>query len=107
MDKEIKKLRLHQKEKRNTTSRQLMFEALGETNNSAYYDDINLIMHNYWGWDLPDIGDLEEQIMEDYVNTQQIYNGIPNKDRNASLNIQFRLFVHLKALGYPCTERGL
>jgi hypothetical protein len=101
---EIKKLPSTPEGKKKGTSRQLMFEALGETNNSAYYDDINLIMHNYWGWDLPDISDLEEQIMEDYINTQQVYNSIPNKDRNASLNIQFRLFVHLKALDYPCTK---
>jgi hypothetical protein len=101
---EIKKTPSTLEGKKKTTSRQLMFEALGETNNSAYYDDINLIMNNYWGWDLPDISDLEEQIMEDYINTQQIYNSIPNKDRNASLNIQFRLFVHLKALDYPCVK---
>ena len=86
------------------TSRQMMFEALGETSNSAYYDDINLIMHNYWGWELPDISELEEKIMEDYMITQQVYNSIPNKDRNASLNIQFRLYVHLKAIGYPCSK---
>jgi hypothetical protein len=90
--------------KKKSTSRQMMFEALGETNNSAYYDDINLIMHNYWGWELPDISELEDKIMEDYMTTQQIYNAIPNKDRNASLNIQFRLYVHLKAIGYPCSK---
>jgi hypothetical protein len=90
--------------KKKGTSRQMMFEALGETNNSAYYDDINLIMHNYWGWELPDISELEEKIMEDYMETQQIYNSIPLKDRNASLNIQFRLYVHLKAIGYPCNK---
>lgn len=86
------------------TSRTMMFEALNETNNSAYYDDINLILHNYWGWSLPDISHIEEQIMEDYMFTQQVYNNIPNKDREASLNIQFRLFVHLKAVDYPCSK---
>ena len=86
------------------TSREMMFEALSETNNSAYYDDINLILHIYWGWELPDISQLEERIMEDYINTQHIYNAILQKDRNASLNIQFRLYVHLKAVGYPCTK---
>jgi hypothetical protein len=86
------------------TSRQMMFEALAETNNSAYYDDINLILHIYWGWDLPNISHLEEKIMEDYIATQKVYNAIQNKDRNASLNIQFRLFVHLKAVGYTCNK---
>jgi len=101
---EIRKLSTTSEGKKKGTSRQLMYEALGETNNSAYYDDINLIMNIYWGWDLPDISDIEEKIMEDYINTQQVYNAIPNKDRNASLNIQFRLFVHLKALDYPCSK---
>jgi hypothetical protein len=82
----------------------MMYEALNETNNSAYYEDINLILHLYWGWSLPDISQLEDRIMEDYITTQQIYNAIPNKDRDASLNIQFRLFVHLKAVDYPCTK---
>ena len=101
---DIKKLPKTSEGRKKGTSRQLMFEALGETNNSAYYDDINLIMHIYWGWDLPDVSDLEEKIMEDYINTQQVYNAIPNKDRNASLNIQFRLYVHLKALDLPCNK---
>ena len=85
-------------------SREMMFEALSETNNSAYYDDINLILNTYWGWDLPDISQLEDRIMEDYIMTQQVYNSIPEKDRNASLNIQFRLYVHLKAVDYPCNK---
>jgi len=86
------------------TSRQMLFEALAETNNSAYYDDINLILHIYWGWELPNITKFEEKIMEDYIATQKVYNSIQNKDRNASLNIQFRLFVHLKSIGYPCNK---
>jgi hypothetical protein len=90
--------------KRKGTSREMMFEALSETNNSAYYDDINLILHNYWGWDLPNIVHLEDRIMEDYIATQQVYNSITQKDRNASLNIQFRLYVHLKAVDYPCSK---
>lgn len=101
---EIQKLALTPEGKKKGTSRQMMFEALGETNNSAYYDDINLIMHNYWGWELPDISELEDKIMEDYMATQQVYNAIAHKDRNASLNIQFRLYVHLKAIGYPCSK---
>lgn len=90
--------------KKRGTSREMMFEALSETNNSAYYDDINLILNVYWGWELPDISHLEERIMEDYINTQQVYNSIKEKDRNASLNVQFRLYVHLKAVGYNCSK---
>ncbi len=101
---EVQRLPLTEEGHKKGTSRQMMFEALSETNNSAYYDDINLILHNYWGWSLPDISQLEEKIMEDYISTQKVYNSIQNKDRNASLNIQFRLFVHLKAVDYPCSK---
>jgi hypothetical protein len=102
--KEIQELPINKEGQKIGTSRQMMFEALAETNNSAYYDDINLILHIYWGWILPNISKLEEQIMDDYITTQKVYNSIQNKDRNASLNIQFRLFVHLKAVGYPCSK---
>lgn len=101
---EILRLPLNEDGQKKGTSRQMMFEALSETNNSAYYDDINLILHNYWGWSLPDISHLEEKIMEDYIMTQKVYNSIQNKDRNASLNIQYRLFVHLKAVDFPCNK---
>ena len=101
---EILKLPQSEDGRKKGTSREMMFEALADTNNSAFYDDINLILHIYWGWELPNISHLEERIMEDYINTQQVYNSILKKDRNASLNIQFRLYVHLKAVGYPCTK---
>jgi hypothetical protein len=101
---EIIKLPITEDGKKKGTSREMMFEALADTNNSAFYDDINLILHVYWGWELPNISHLEERIMEDYINTQQIYNSIAKKDRNASLNIQFRLYVHLKSVGYPCSK---
>lgn len=101
---EILKLPLTENGRKKGTSREMMFEALSDTNNSAFYDDINLILHIYWGWELPNISHLEERIMEDYINTQQVYNSILKKDRDASLNIQFRLYVHLKAVGYPCTK---
>lgn len=101
---DIQSLPLTKDGQKKGTSRQMMFEALSETNNSAYYDDINLILHIYWGWALPNISNLEERIMQDYIATQKVYNAIPNKDRDASLNIQFRLFVHLKAVDYPCNK---
>jgi len=101
---DIQRLELNRDGQKPNTSRQMMFEALLETNNSGYYDDINLILHIYWGWTLPDISHLEDMIMEHYIETQKVYNSIENKDRDASLNIQFRLFVHLKAVGYPCSK---
>jgi len=76
------------------TSRKLMYKALAETKNSTYYEDINFILHSYWGWALPDISHLEERIMRDYDLTQTIYDEIP-KNRKSCLNSQFRLLKHL------------
>jgi len=87
------------------TSRTLMFKALKDTGNSHYYDHINLILHEMWCWKLPDITHLEDQIMDDYDKSQRVYEALP-KDRKSSLNSQFRLFKHLRRLGYPCKSRN-
>ena len=87
------------------TSRSLMYKALKDTGNSNYYDHINLILHEMWDWELPDVSYLEDMIMDDYDKSQRIYEVLP-KDRKSSLNSQFRLFKHLRRLGYPCKARN-
>lgn len=86
------------------TSRSLMYKALKETGNSRYYDHINIILHKIWGWSLPDVSHLEDQIMNDYDLSQRVYETIP-KDRKSSLNSQFRLYKHLRRLHYPCKSK--
>lgn len=88
---EVRKMPLLENGRRGNTSRELMHTALSETNNSIYYEDMNLICHNYWGWDLVDLSHLEDKIMKDYDLTQKIYNELP-KVRKSSLNSQFRLY---------------
>lgn len=95
----ICKMELTKKGTRGNTSRSMMFKALSETNNSVFYEDVNLICHLYWGWLLPDISADEEQIMKDYDNTQEVFKKIP-KDRRSSLNAQYRLWQHLRIRGY-------
>lgn len=94
--------------KRGNTSRDLMHTILSETNNSVYYEDINLICHNCWGWDLVDLSHIEDKIMKDYDLTQKIYNDLP-KTRKSSLNSQFRLFKLLlryqDQISYPIRSR--
>jgi hypothetical protein len=88
---EVRALPLLPNGRRGSTSKDLMCTILHETNNSIYYEDINLICHNCWGWNLVDLSYLSDKIMKDYDLTQKIYNEIP-KDRKSSLNSQFRLF---------------
>jgi hypothetical protein len=96
---EICKFELSKKGTRGNTSRSMMFKALSETNNSVFYEDVNLICHLYWGWLLPDISADEDQIMNDYDMTQDVFKKIP-KDRRSSLNAQYRLWQHLRIRGY-------
>jgi hypothetical protein len=97
--KDISCLELSKKGTRGNTSRSMMFKSLSETNNSVFYEDVNLICHMYWGWLLPDISADENQIMNDYDTTQEIFKKIP-KDRRSSLNAQYRLWQHLRIRGY-------
>lgn len=102
---EIKKLPLNKDGEKDGTSRLLMFKALKETDNKQGYDHINIILHEFWGWKLDDISHLEEQIMNDYDDSQRVYEVLP-KDRTSSLNSQFRLFKHLRRLRHPCRSRN-
>jgi hypothetical protein len=96
---EIKKLPLLPNGTKKGTSHSMIIFALGETNNSAFYEDVNLICHLYWGYTLPDLSKDEENIMNDYDETQEVYRKIP-KERKSSLNTQYRLCQHLKIRGY-------
>jgi len=102
---EIRLLPLNDEGEKEGTTRTLMYKALKETGNSNYYDHINLILHEVWGWALPDIAHLEDQIMDDYDKSQRVYETLP-KDRKSSLNSQFRLFKHLRRLSYPCKSKN-
>ena len=91
---EIQKLPLDQKGEKKGTSRNLMYDALSFTGNSGFYEDINLILHVYWGWELPDITHIKDIIMGEYELSQSVYEELP-KERKSSLNSQFRLLKHL------------
>lgn len=83
------------------TSRELMETALRETGNSGYFEHIRLVMAKYWGWQLPDISQLEDKLMFNFDLTQKIFNDI-KVGRSSNLNIEFLLWKHLQAIGYIC-----
>lgn len=91
---------------KNGTSKDMLYKALRETGYSDYYECSNLICNKYWGWDLPAIGDLHDVILNDYDQTQKIYNDIKDHlNRKSCLNVQFRLFKHLEARGHKCNKK--
>ena len=89
------------------TSREMMFEALSNINCSGYYDDINLICSIFFGWKLPNITHLEDEIMKDYDEFQKANSNLPNREgRKSSLNSQWILYILLLRRGYPCKSKN-
>ncbi len=99
---EVQEMELNERGIRGNTTREMMYKALYDTQLMAFYEDINLVCHIVWGWALPDVSSLEDQILEDYDKTQKVYETLP-KTRKSNLNIQFRLFKHLQMRGHPCS----
>lgn len=83
------------------TSRSMMLAALQKIGMNDQYDNLQLICSRYWGWVLPDVSMLESVVMEDYDNTQRVYESL-TKDRQSSINTQIRLRFHLMARGHKC-----
>lgn len=88
------------------TSKEMIYEALSNIGCSGYYDDINLICSVFFGWALPDISHLEEDIMKDYDEFQNVYEQLPDREgRKSSLNSQWKLYILLKRRNWPCKFR--
>lgn len=91
--------------KKEGTNVSQMIDALKATGYSSCYDDVNYIMYDYWGWNLPDASHLEEIIMNDYQLTQNVWYGMSEaeKGRKSSISTHYRLFKHLQIRGYNCS----
>ena len=88
------------------TSKDMMYEALFNIGCSGFYDHINLICAVFFGWLLPDVGHLEEEIMRDYDEFQSGYEMLPDKEgRKSTLNSQWKLYIILKHRNWPCKMR--
>jgi Poxvirus Late Transcription Factor VLTF3 like len=103
--KDYKKIPLLEDGTKEGTSREMMYEALSNINCSGYYDDINLILHIFFGWSLPDVTHLEDTIMKDYEQSQKEYDSLNKEGRKSSLNSQFRLYCLLRKNGVNCKFR--
>jgi len=99
---EVKQLPANERGRRGSTTHRMLWDALAITGYSDYYEDSNLIGHNYWDWVLPNIKHLVEAMMSIYDKTQRVWNSIPNKERSSSLGTQYRLFKILELLGHEC-----
>ena len=85
-----------------TTTVSMIITILKETDNSLYYDDINLIGHVYFGWLLPDLTRWIGDIMIIYDLTKAAYDRTQNK-RVSVLNGNVILYFILCYLKIPCS----
>lgn len=85
------------------TSVSMLISMLKKTNNSLYYDNINLIGHIYFGWTLPDLSEWTGDIMRIYDLTKKVYNRMANK-RLSVLNGNVILYFILNYLHIPCSK---
>ena len=90
--------------KKYNTTVDLMKIALSATGNSSYYYCINYLGSIYWGWILPNLADIRDLIIEDYITSQKVYDEIKDPNRSSSTNAQIRLYGHIYARGYPCEQ---
>lgn len=67
----------------------------------SIYDDCNYIMHNYWGWKLPETMPYFETVMHIYRTLQPIYMRLQKEGRKSSLGNQWVIYKILQMLGYP------
>ena len=91
---------------RGDTNHKMLRNALNAIGASNYYNHIEYIGKNYWGWELPNISNYKDKIMIHYKATQKVYNEIPSniRGRESSLGTQFRLWKHLQLVGYNCSR---
>lgn len=105
---DIRKLPLNSDGTRGDTDHQMLWSALPKINWTQYYEDTNLVGHLYWGWALPQITpEQRSKILEHYDKTQYVFHQIPVEERGrvSSLGTQYRLFLHLRLVGYPCSMK--
>lgn len=105
---EVKKLPLNDRGRRGDTDHAMILNALAQTNNSGFYDDVNLIGHQYFGWKLPNIAHLVPQLKTIFIETQRVFYSIPveQRSRTSSLNVNYRLWRTLEFIGhkFPMSE---
>lgn len=86
------------------TSLRMLRNALSDLEYSSLFNDIDYIAHIFWGWSLLDFSHLEEEMMNVYDDTQKVYDETPDKERAASLNLQWRMFHQLRGLNFFVSE---
>jgi len=82
------------------TSLEILTKALSSIKMSNLYGDSDYICHVYWGWTLLNFEEYEKDLVDLYHRTQNVYNSMESKSREAALNTEVRLYLQLLSLGF-------
>lgn len=83
-------------EKYSNITKEHIYMFLFETNNSNYYEDINMIHTYFTGIPCPDISEIEHLLYEDFDKVVDAYESLENIDRIHFLNGQYILYQLLR-----------
>lgn len=87
--------------KKEGTSLELLLSGLKAIGCPKLYEDANVIGMHLWGWELHDLSEIIENIMNDYKETQAVFEAMPiyKRGRKSCLSTQLRLYGHLRMRG--------
>lgn len=83
-------------EKYSNITKEHIYMFLFETNNSNYYEDINMIHTHFTGIPCPDISDIEHLLYEDFDKVVDAYESLEDIERIHFLNGQYILYQLLR-----------
>lgn len=86
------------------TDLEMLITVLQDIGCSKYYNDVDYLAHEYWGWTLLNFSHLESELIEMYDKTQRVYNEIDHHGRVAALNTELRLYFQLRALSFSVSQ---
>lgn len=84
------------------TSHKTLYAALEKTGYAEYYEDAELIGFNYWGWKQRDLSAYIPTLIYRYKRQQPVFDKMPDKMRTSNINLEYRKFKELVAVGYRC-----
>jgi len=91
-------------EKYSNITKEHIYMFLFETNNSNYYEDINMIHTYFTGIPCPDISEIEHLLYEDFDKVVDAYESLENIDRIHFLNGQYILYQLLRRRKFKVKE---
>jgi len=97
-------LPLNERGRKDGTSHEAICKAFKQLGYEYFYKYYMYICHVYYGWNLPDLAGLEEQIERNFRAKQEIWDSMSSDERGgqSSLSTQYRLCREYQHVGYEC-----